>query len=136
MAEIEHSTERGYYQHRRRKDRPCEACRAARREAEAARRGAADAARQALYQSPPLPLGYDPDPAVIGEPIKGRELREGDVLMWLGRPHTVLSLQPYTGSLLGQLGPDARLAVCDGDLRLPVGPNATIRIRPRRQEAA
>lgn len=50
--------------------------------------------------------------------------------------HRRLSLRPYTGSLLGHLGPDARLAVCDGDLRLPVGPDATIRILPRRQEAA
>jgi hypothetical protein len=139
---INHGTPSGYKQHLHRKVEVCEDCREANRAARAAARdkarqqqalahaAAKERAVREMYTrpySPHLPGWQDP---AWGEPIAGRDLAVGDVIVFLGKHYPIDQFEPYKGSLDNVLGKGARTA-WSGDWDMAIGPDRTIRILPR-----
>lgn len=96
-------------------------------------RKAAPAPMPPLYvqQYPPYPPGRQ-DPA-WGEPIAGRDLAVGDVIVFLGKHYPIDRFEDYEGSLdnvLSVKGEPARTAY-SGTWDMAIGPDRTIRILPR-----
>lgn len=127
---IDHGTMRGYRQHRYRKVDMCDACRQAELEDQRKQKPAIVRTMPRMYirQYPPYLPGHQ-DPA-WGDPILGRDLVVGDVIVHLGEHHKIDRFEPYHGSLSGLLGEGSRTAF-SGDWDIAVGPDTTIRILPR-----
>ncbi|WP_271215822.1 hypothetical protein [Streptosporangium carneum] len=150
---IEHGTVKGYKQHTYRQIKPCDDCKRALREDRAAvRRGERpkqtgqtekvvrrpSSKKQAHTQvqeavpvrlMPPPPAPFT-DRSRLGVPVQGHELAIGDVIVFLGNHHRIDRFEPYTGSLLAELGEGTRVA-CAGAWGMTVGPRSTVRILPR-----
>lgn len=62
--------------------------------------------------------------------VAGRDLKMGDVIVFLGRHHRIDRFTAYTGSLLAELGEGTRVA-WSGTWGMTVGPNSPVRILPR-----
>ena len=63
--------------------------------------------------------------------IPGRDLRIGDVVVFLGNVHRVDRLDPYIGTLLSLLGEGTRVAVAgDWEMTVPPGQGVEILVRP------
>jgi len=150
---IEHGTPKGFRQHKHRREDPCEPCLTAYRE-DREQRYAARAQGPGRFASPEQAAWYGGDFALQpgrsttpadrtqpaeplpeadperGVPVYGRELAEGDVLVFLGRVYKIDRFEPYRGSLKAALGEGTRTAY-SGDWGATVGPTAIWRILPR-----
>ncbi|MEV0616103.1 hypothetical protein AB0I81_22510 [Nonomuraea sp. NPDC050404] len=93
-----------------------------------AKKAPAPMPRMYTRQYPPYPPGWQ-DPA-WGVPVKGRDLAVGDTIVHLGKCYKIDRFEPYKGSLDAELGKGARTAY-SGTWDMAVGPDRTIRIRPR-----
>lgn len=62
------------------------------------------------------------------EQVSGRDLRVGDVLMFLGHAHVITSLAPYAGPLLAELGEGTRIARAEPDWGMVVEPGGLFEV--------
>lgn len=149
-AGIAHGTMKGFRQHRYRQIDPCDACIEACREHARAERGTKrDGVRplteaQRAWHGSPRRLWDGPSvsrditqaaPPLSEGTIPGRDLVVGDVIVHLGVERPVDRIEPYTGSLLAELGVGTRVA-WSGDWGMTIGPDAAIRTLPRPAEVS
>src|SRR5574341_1061101 len=120
----------------------CEECLGAGRDdAAAAQGGKRDRltdAQRAWYGSPnqmwdgpsvSRDIRQGPAPLTDGT-IPGRDLKVGDVIVFLGRRYPVDRIEPYRGSLRSELGEGTRVA-WSGSWGMTIGPDAAIRVLSR-----